>query len=161
MNLYVRKRTIWRRLKSAKTDKTVLSVWRSSASLAFQNAPNKDYDQTAQMRRLKQFCGLFFIRVGDSNLRKLTRLLLSVWRSSASLAFQNAPSKDYDQTAQMRRLKHFCGLFFLMFFVRLFDFRLFGFVCVLLLLVSWKVCGLWLWHSLDFFLVFFFCLNLR
>ena len=26
----------------------------------------------------------------------------------------------------------------------------------LFLLVSWKVCGLWLWHSLDFFLTFFF-----
>ena len=38
----------------------------------------------------------------------------------------------------------------LLLFVRLFDLRLFGFVCFLLLLVSGKDCGLWLWHSLDF-----------
>ena len=35
-------------------------------------------------------------------------------------------------------------------FVRLFDLRLFGFVCFLFLLVSGKGCGLWLWNSLDF-----------
>ena len=35
----------------------------------------------------------------------------------------------------------------LVLFVRLFDLRLFGFVCFL--------CGLWLWHSLDFCLSFF------
>ena len=38
----------------------------------------------------------------------------------------------------------------LVLFVRLFDFRLFGFVCFLFLLVSGEGCGLWLWHSLDF-----------
>ena len=32
--------------------------------------------------------------------------------------------------------------------VRLFDLRLFGFVCFLFLVSG---CGLWLWHSLDFF----------
>ena len=42
-------------------------------------------------------------------------------------------------------------------FVRLFDFCLFGFVDFLFLLVSEKSCGLWLWHSLDFSLTFFFC----
>ena len=41
-------------------------------------------------------------------------------------------------------------------FVRLFDFYLFGFVGFLFLLVSGKSCGLWLWHSLDFSLTFFF-----
>ena len=41
-------------------------------------------------------------------------------------------------------------------FVRLFDLRLFGFVCNLFLLVSGKGCGVWLWHSLDFSLTFFF-----
>ena len=35
-------------------------------------------------------------------------------------------------------------------FVRLFDLRLFGFVCFLFLFVSGKGCGLWLWHSMDF-----------
>ena len=39
--------------------------------------------------------------------------------------------------------------------VRLFDLRLFGFVCFLFLLGSCMGCGLWLWHSLDFFLLFF------
>ena len=40
-------------------------------------------------------------------------------------------------------------------FVRLFDLRLFGFVCFLFLFVFGKSCGLWLWHSLDFSLTFF------
>ena len=40
-------------------------------------------------------------------------------------------------------------------FVRLFDLHMFGFVCFLFLLVSGKGCGLWLWHSLDFSLMFF------
>ena len=40
----------------------------------------------------------------------------------------------------------------LVLFVRLFDLCLFGF---LFLLVSGKGCGLWLWHSLDFYLTFF------
>ena len=44
----------------------------------------------------------------------------------------------------------------LAFLVRLFDLRLFGFVGFLFLLVSWKGCGLWFWHSLDFSLTFFF-----
>ena len=44
----------------------------------------------------------------------------------------------------------------LVLFVRLFDLCLFGFVCFLFLLVSGKGCGLWLWHSLDFSLTFFF-----
>ena len=39
--------------------------------------------------------------------------------------------------------------------VRLFDLRLFGFVCFLFLLVSGKGCGLWLWYSLDFSLTCF------
>ena len=43
----------------------------------------------------------------------------------------------------------------LVLFVRLFDLRLFGFVCFLFLLVSGKSCGLWLWHSLDFSLIYF------
>ena len=43
----------------------------------------------------------------------------------------------------------------LVLFVRLFDLRLFGFVCFLFLLVSWKSCGLWLWHSQDFSLTCF------
>ena len=42
----------------------------------------------------------------------------------------------------------------LMFFVRLFDLCLFGFVGFLFLLVSGKGCGMWLWHSLDFSLTF-------
>ena len=44
----------------------------------------------------------------------------------------------------------------LVLFVRLFDLRLFGFVCFLFLLVSGKGCGLWLWHSLDFSLTLFY-----
>ena len=43
----------------------------------------------------------------------------------------------------------------LVLFVRLFDLRLFGFVCFLFLLVSGKCWGLLLWHSLDFPLTFF------
>ena len=43
----------------------------------------------------------------------------------------------------------------LVLFVRLFDLRLFGFVCFLFLLVSGKGCGLYLWHSLDFSQTFF------
>ena len=43
-----------------------------------------------------------------------------------------------------------------MLFVRLFDLCLFGFVGFLFLLVSGKGCGLFLWHSLDFSLTFFF-----
>ena len=43
----------------------------------------------------------------------------------------------------------------LVLFVRLFDLRLFGFVCFLFLLVSGNGCGLCLWHSLDFSLTFF------
>ena len=39
----------------------------------------------------------------------------------------------------------------LVLFIRLFDLLLFCFVCFLFLLVSVKVCGLWLWHSLDIF----------
>ena len=35
-------------------------------------------------------------------------------------------------------------------FVRLFDLRVFGFVCFLFLLVCGKGFGLWLWHSPDF-----------
>ena len=42
-------------------------------------------------------------------------------------------------------------------FVRLFNLCLFGFVGFLFLLESGKGCGLWLWHSLDFSLTFFFC----
>ena len=45
----------------------------------------------------------------------------------------------------------------LVLFVRLFDLRLFGFVCFLFLFLSRKGCGLWLWHSLDFPLSFFVC----
>ena len=44
----------------------------------------------------------------------------------------------------------------LMLFVRLFGLCLFGFVGFLFLLGSRKGCGLWLWHSLDFSLTFFF-----
>ena len=44
----------------------------------------------------------------------------------------------------------------LVIFVRLFDLRLFGPVCFLFLLVSWKGCGLWLWHSLIFLLHFIY-----
>ena len=43
----------------------------------------------------------------------------------------------------------------LVFFVRLIDLCLFGFVGFLLLLMSGKGCGLWLWHSLDFSLTSF------
>ena len=45
----------------------------------------------------------------------------------------------------------------LVFFGRLFDLCLFGFVGFLFLLGSGKGCGLWLWHSLDFSLTFFMC----
>ena len=44
----------------------------------------------------------------------------------------------------------------LVLFVRLFDLCLFGFVGFLFLLESGKGCDLWLWHSLDFSLTFFF-----
>ena len=44
----------------------------------------------------------------------------------------------------------------LVLFVRLFDLRLFDFVGFLFLLVCGKRCSLWLWHSLDFSLLFFF-----
>ena len=43
----------------------------------------------------------------------------------------------------------------LVLFVRLFGLCLFRFVGFLFLLGSGKGCGLWLWHSLDFFLTFF------
>ena len=49
----------------------------------------------------------------------------------------------------------------LVLFVHLFDLCLFGFVCFLFLLVSGKGCGLWLWHSSDFSLTFFFTLDCR
>ena len=42
----------------------------------------------------------------------------------------------------------------LVLFVRLFDLRLFGFVCFLFLLVFGKGCCLWFWRSLDFSLNF-------
>ena len=45
--------------------------------------------------------------------------------------------------------------------VRLFDLCWFGFVGLLFLLVPGKGCGLWLWHSLDFSLTFFFICILR
>ena len=50
----------------------------------------------------------------------------------------------------------------LVLFVRLIDLCLFGFVGFLFLLVSGKGCGLWLWHSLDFFsyLFFIYCVDL-
>ena len=44
----------------------------------------------------------------------------------------------------------------LVLFVRLFDLCLFGFVGFLSLLGSGKGCGMWLLHSLDFSLTFFF-----
>ena len=44
----------------------------------------------------------------------------------------------------------------LVLFVRLFDLCLFGFVGFLFHLVSGKSCGLWVWHSLDFSLTFYF-----
>ena len=46
----------------------------------------------------------------------------------------------------------------LVLFVRSFDLCLFGFVGFLFLLVSGKGCCLWLWHSLDFYLTFFYSL---
>ena len=46
----------------------------------------------------------------------------------------------------------------LVLFVRLFGLCLFRFVGFLFLLGSGKGCGLWLWHSLDFSLTFFFIL---
>ena len=48
------------------------------------------------------------------------------------------------------------GELILVLFVRLFDLRLFGFVCFRFLLMSGKGCGFWLWHSLDFSLTLFF-----
>ena len=48
------------------------------------------------------------------------------------------------------------GELILVLFVRLFDLCLFGFVGYLFLLGSGKGCGLWLWHSLDFSLTFYF-----
>ena len=44
----------------------------------------------------------------------------------------------------------------LVFFIRLFGLRSFGFVCFLYLLLSGMGCGLWLWHSLDVSLTFCF-----
>ena len=49
----------------------------------------------------------------------------------------------------------------LVLFVRLFDLCLFRFVGFLFLLVSEKGCGLWLWHSLDFFLLPFLRRNIH
>ena len=46
----------------------------------------------------------------------------------------------------------------LVLFVRLFGLCLFRFVGFLFLLGSGKGCGLWLWHSLDFCLTFFYTL---
>ena len=43
--------------------------------------------------------------------------------------------------------------------VRLFGLCLFRFVGFLFLLGSGKGCGLWLWHSLDFSLIFFIMVN--
>ena len=55
------------------------------------------------------------------------------------------------------RLPHFGKReLILVLFVRLFDLCLFGFVGFLFLLGSGKGCSLWLWHSLDFSLTFFF-----
>ena len=48
------------------------------------------------------------------------------------------------------------SLVILVLFVRLFGLCLFRFVGFLFLLGSGKGCGLWLWHSLDFSLTFFF-----
>ena len=48
----------------------------------------------------------------------------------------------------------------LVLFVRVFDFRLFGFVCFLFLVVSGKGCGFWLLYSLDFSLTVAFVLSL-
>ena len=48
----------------------------------------------------------------------------------------------------------------LVLFVRLFGLCLFRFVSFLFLLRSGKDCGLWLWHSLDFSLTFFYTLSL-
>ena len=45
----------------------------------------------------------------------------------------------------------------LVLFVCLFDLCLFGFVCLLFLLVSGKGWDLWLWHSQDFSLTLFCC----
>ena len=47
----------------------------------------------------------------------------------------------------------------LVLFVRLFGLCLFRFVGFLFLLGSGKGCGLWLWHSLDFSLTFFFLIS--
>ena len=47
----------------------------------------------------------------------------------------------------------------LVLFIHLFDLCLFGFVGFLFLLVSGKGCGLWLWHSLDVSLTFFYCIS--
>ena len=47
----------------------------------------------------------------------------------------------------------------LVLFVRLFGLCLFRFVGFLFLLGSGKGCGLWLWHSLDFSLTFFWYLQ--
>ena len=49
----------------------------------------------------------------------------------------------------------------LVFFVRLSDLWLIGFVCFLFFLVSGKGCGLWWWHSVDFFLTYFHYHNRR
>ena len=56
------------------------------------------------------------------------------------------------------RLPHRLGKreLILVLFVRLFDLCLFGFVGFLFLLVSRKGCRLWLWHSLDFSLTYFY-----
>ena len=48
----------------------------------------------------------------------------------------------------------------LVLFVRSFDLCLCGFVGFLFLLGSGKGCGLWLWHSLDFYLTFFFYIDI-
>ena len=49
----------------------------------------------------------------------------------------------------------------LVLFVRLFGLCLFRFVGFLFLLGSGKGCGLWLWHSLDFSLTFFFTMQMK
>ena len=76
-----------------------------------------------------------------------------VWSGSA--LFAQACLSQY-LGLRLPRLGKGGGELVLVLFVCLIDLCLFGFVGFLFLLMSGKGCGLWLWHSLDFSLTFFF-----
>ena len=79
-----------------------LSAWRNFASLAIQNAPSEDSDQTARMRRL---IGFFAERTCPT-VRFLTSriILLDVIFSALQVKTDYANNVDPDETALTSRL---------------------------------------------------------